>query len=110
MLSATKRSKACKIEGFSSTNFPPRPERLTSPLRSASCNSVRTWVRDTPNRAPFALSYGARDVTDARTELGVRTDKSFAMPDGILTLRGRAAWAVEELAGNRFLWLAVGVC
>jgi uncharacterized protein with beta-barrel porin domain len=25
--------------------------------------------------------------------LGIRTDKSFAMPDGILTLRGRFAWA-----------------
>jgi uncharacterized protein with beta-barrel porin domain len=41
----------------------------------------------------FALAYGARDVTDSRSELGLRTDKSFAMPDGILTLRGRLAWA-----------------
>jgi uncharacterized protein with beta-barrel porin domain len=41
----------------------------------------------------FALGYGAHDVTDARTELGVRTDKSFAQGDGILTLRGRLAWA-----------------
>jgi uncharacterized protein with beta-barrel porin domain len=41
----------------------------------------------------FALSYGAKDATDARSELGIRTDKSFAMPDGILTLRGRFAWA-----------------
>jgi uncharacterized protein with beta-barrel porin domain len=41
----------------------------------------------------FALSYGARDVTDVRTELGIRTDKSYAMADGILTLRGRLAWA-----------------
>ena len=41
----------------------------------------------------FALAYGARDVTDSRSELGIRTDKSFAMPDGIFTLRGRAAWA-----------------
>ena len=41
----------------------------------------------------FALNYAAKDVTAARTELGVRTDKSFAMPNGILTLRGRAAWA-----------------
>ena len=28
-----------------------------------------------------------------RSELGLRTDKSFAMQDGIFTLRGRAAWA-----------------
>ncbi len=41
----------------------------------------------------FALSTNAKDVTDARTELGVRTDKSWAMGNGILTLRGRFAWA-----------------
>jgi len=41
----------------------------------------------------FALAYGAHDATDVRTELGIRTDKSFVVPDGILTLRGRFAWA-----------------
>jgi uncharacterized protein with beta-barrel porin domain len=41
----------------------------------------------------FALNYAARDVTASRTEIGVRTDKSFAVANGILTLRGRAAWA-----------------
>jgi uncharacterized protein with beta-barrel porin domain len=41
----------------------------------------------------FALAYGSKSVTDPRTELGLRTDKSFAMQDGILTLRGRVAWA-----------------
>jgi len=41
----------------------------------------------------FALAYTTSSVTDARSELGLRTDKSFAMADGILTLRGRAAWA-----------------
>ena len=41
----------------------------------------------------FAQTFGARDVTDTRSELGIRTDKSYAMPDGILTLRGRFAWA-----------------
>jgi uncharacterized protein with beta-barrel porin domain len=41
----------------------------------------------------FALGYNAKDVTDTRGELGVRTDKSWAMTDGILTLRGRLAWA-----------------
>ncbi len=41
----------------------------------------------------FALAYGAKGVTDPRSELGFRTDKSFAMPDGVLTLRGRLAWA-----------------
>jgi autotransporter-associated beta strand protein len=41
----------------------------------------------------FALNYNARSVTDPRSELGVRTDRSFAMSNGILTLRGRLAWA-----------------
>jgi autotransporter-associated beta strand protein len=41
----------------------------------------------------FALAYNAKSVTDARSELGIRTDKSFAMQDAILTLRGRFAWA-----------------
>jgi uncharacterized protein with beta-barrel porin domain len=41
----------------------------------------------------FALAYGAKSVTDPRSELGFRADKSFAMPDGVLTLRGRLAWA-----------------
>jgi uncharacterized protein with beta-barrel porin domain len=41
----------------------------------------------------FALAYNAKDVTDERSELGIRTDKSWAMPDAILTLRGRFAWA-----------------
>jgi uncharacterized protein with beta-barrel porin domain len=41
----------------------------------------------------FALNYAAKDVTASRTELGLRSDKSFAVQNGILTLRGRAAWA-----------------
>jgi uncharacterized protein with beta-barrel porin domain len=41
----------------------------------------------------FALAYGARSVTDTRSELGIRTDKSWALTNSILTLRGRLAWA-----------------
>jgi uncharacterized protein with beta-barrel porin domain len=41
----------------------------------------------------FALAYGAKSVTDTRSELGLRTDKSFAIQTAILTLRGRLAWA-----------------
>jgi autotransporter-associated beta strand protein len=48
----------------------------------------------------FALSYAAKDVTASRTELGLRTDRSFAMADGILTLRGRFAWA-HDFNGDR---------
>jgi autotransporter-associated beta strand protein len=40
-----------------------------------------------------ALSYAAKSVTDTRSELGFRTDKSFAMLSGVVTLRGRVAWA-----------------
>lgn len=32
-------------------------------------------------------------MTDTRSELGLRTDKSLAIANGVLTLRGRAAWA-----------------
>jgi uncharacterized protein with beta-barrel porin domain len=41
----------------------------------------------------FALNYASKTTTATRTELGARTDRSFAMQDAILTLRGRAAWA-----------------
>lgn len=41
----------------------------------------------------FALAYGSKTVTDGRSEFGLRTDKSFAMQNGILTLRSRLAWA-----------------
>jgi uncharacterized protein with beta-barrel porin domain len=41
----------------------------------------------------FALAYGAKSVTDSRSELGVRSDKSFALANAMLTLRGRLAWA-----------------
>ncbi|MCK1266329.1 uncharacterized protein with beta-barrel porin domain [Bradyrhizobium sp. GM2.2] len=41
----------------------------------------------------FALNYAAKDVTSTRTELGLRADKSFAAAGGLITLRGRVAWA-----------------
>lgn len=41
----------------------------------------------------FALAYNGKSVTASRSELGLRSDKSYAMADRILTLRGRAAWA-----------------
>jgi uncharacterized protein with beta-barrel porin domain len=41
----------------------------------------------------FALSYAAKSVTETRGELGLRADKSFAAQAGVLTLRGRLAWA-----------------
>ncbi|MDF3812806.1 MULTISPECIES: autotransporter-associated beta strand repeat-containing protein [Rhodopseudomonas] len=41
----------------------------------------------------FGLNYAARDVTASRSELGLRSDRSFGALDGVMTLRGRAAWA-----------------
>ena len=41
----------------------------------------------------FALAYGAKNANDTRSELGLRTDKSYALNDAILNLRGRLAWA-----------------
>jgi uncharacterized protein with beta-barrel porin domain len=41
----------------------------------------------------FVLNYAAKDVTASRSELGLRSDRSFAMQNAILTLRGRLAWA-----------------
>ncbi len=41
----------------------------------------------------FALSYAAKDVTSTRSELGLRADRSFAAASGLMTLRGRLAWA-----------------
>lgn len=41
----------------------------------------------------FPLGYAAQTVTDTRTELGFRTDRSFALQTGLLTLRSRIAWA-----------------
>jgi uncharacterized protein with beta-barrel porin domain len=41
----------------------------------------------------FALNYGSKSVTASRSEFGVRSDKSYAVGNAVLTLRGRAAWA-----------------
>jgi len=41
----------------------------------------------------FALDYAAQTTTDTRSELGLRSDKSFVVRDAVLMLRGRAAWA-----------------
>ncbi|WP_295850304.1 autotransporter domain-containing protein [Tardiphaga sp.] len=41
----------------------------------------------------FALAYAGKGIAAPRSELGLRSDKSFAVSDALLTLRGRAAWA-----------------
>jgi len=47
----------------------------------------------------FALAFAARDATDLRSELGVRTDKTLQLADGAtLSLQGRAAWAHDAVS------------
>jgi uncharacterized protein with beta-barrel porin domain len=48
----------------------------------------------------FALAYGAKSVTDPRSEVGFRTDKSYIVQDGVLTLRSRFAWAHDYDPGR----------
>lgn len=50
----------------------------------------------------FALSYGSQDTTASRSELGFRTDKSFLISNGVMILRGRAAWT-HDYDPNRTL-------
>ncbi|MCC8983156.1 autotransporter outer membrane beta-barrel domain-containing protein, partial [Bradyrhizobium acaciae] len=50
----------------------------------------------------FALNYAGKSVTDPRSELGLRTDKSFAVQDGMLMLRTRFAWA-HDYNSNRLV-------
>jgi uncharacterized protein with beta-barrel porin domain len=67
-----------------------------TPYAAAQAISVRTpaYAEQAIGGAPlFALNYDGQTTTMTRTELGLRTDKSIAMQDGVLTLRGRAAWA-----------------
>jgi uncharacterized protein with beta-barrel porin domain len=49
----------------------------------------------------FALSYSGRNVTDGRSEIGVRTDRTFAIRNGLLTVNGRLAWA-HDFDPDRF--------
>jgi outer membrane autotransporter protein len=43
----------------------------------------------------FGLDYASKTTTDTRSELGLRTDKSFTVQSGLMTLRGRLAWAYD---------------
>ena len=83
----------------------PRRRRLSLRVATAlagrrmpPASSRRSNCRPTPSRrssAPTRLRSPTtpKSVTDTRSELGLRTDKSFAVQNGIFTLRGRAAWA-----------------
>ena len=43
----------------------------------------------------FALTYDSPNVTAARGELGLRFDKHMALADKMLTLKAKAAWALD---------------
>jgi len=44
----------------------------------------------------FALAYGAQTTTNLRSELGARLEHGLWISDGLLTLRGRLAWAHDS--------------
>lgn len=48
----------------------------------------------------FAAAFGADHVTDSRSELGLRTNGSFALQGGTLNLRSRLAWAHDFSAAR----------
>ncbi|UFZ04325.1 autotransporter domain-containing protein [Bradyrhizobium ontarionense] len=67
-----------------------------TPYAAAQVTSLRlpAYVEQaTVGASTFALSYAGKTVTATRSELGLRTDKSYALADCALTLRGRLAWA-----------------
>ena len=67
-----------------------------TPVRGRTVHDVRAaglcGAGDRPAPTPLRSPTTQR-ASPPRSELGLRTDKSFAMQDGIFTLRGRAAWA-----------------
>src|SRR5262249_18366337 len=48
----------------------------------------------------FSLAYGSKAAADSTLELGIRTDRTFALPSATLTLRGRLSWA-HDLSPDR---------
>jgi uncharacterized protein with beta-barrel porin domain len=66
---------------------------LAGRISSEPASDEHSCCRCECRRQHLALTYNGKSVTDSRSELGLRSDKSFAMQDAILTLRGRAAWA-----------------
>ncbi|MFT4121526.1 autotransporter outer membrane beta-barrel domain-containing protein [Bradyrhizobium sp.] len=48
----------------------------------------------------FTAALGSDSFTDSRTELGLRTTTSFALPGSIMSLRARLAWAHDFSAAQ----------
>ncbi|GLU27526.1 autotransporter-associated beta strand repeat-containing protein [Brucella sp. NBRC 12950] len=65
-------------------------------------------------QSAYALSFASRHETVGRSEIGIRVDQSFPFNDGLLTIRGKAAWlrnfnnrralsvSIPELEGTDF--------
>jgi hypothetical protein len=65
-------------------------DRIAHKVRPIAISDLPAYAEQALSGAKtFALGYAAKDVTASRSELGVRTDKSWAMTDAIFTLRGR---------------------
>jgi uncharacterized protein with beta-barrel porin domain len=68
--------------------------QITS-FRLASSNAMQP-----PDPANAFSAAPSDSFTDSRTELGLRTSTSFALPGSMLNLRGRLAWAHDFSAGQ----------
>lgn len=53
-----------------------------------------------PSANAFPGTSGGDGFTSSRTELGLRTSTSFALPGRVMNLRGRLAWAHDFSAGQ----------
>ena len=56
--------------------------------------------RATAGTTAFALSHAGRTDTQTRSELGARFDYAIPLPDALLTLRSRTAWAHDYSEGR----------
>ncbi|WP_315722348.1 MULTISPECIES: autotransporter domain-containing protein [unclassified Bradyrhizobium] len=61
--------------------------------QAVSLDMPRYTEQSVAGASVFALSYAAKRVTDYRTEIGLRTGLSLGEADGVLSWRGRIAWA-----------------
>ena len=66
-----------------------------TPYAAAQVTSVSLpgYAEKAVSTGTFGLNYAGKDATATRSEIGLRTDKAFAVSDGVMTLRGRTAWA-----------------
>jgi hypothetical protein len=86
-ISVWKRGWVCGLKKMSTRTTSDPKARRRGLLRSTAL------VGAIVSASIVALAYNSKSITDTRGELGLRADKSFALHDGVLTLRGRAAWA-----------------